>query len=219
MLDDDFELGGLGSRPARHWVSVDNTPPPVQKRCVRCEAGRGCPEDADSISLRLPCRRTNKTLKREVQAAAREAVELAIAAKAGSPKLRVQLDPAEVQQITRTAMVDTYQRIKLRKEPRDPSMRCLSRENDEGNVEYKWRLKDAHAGNPYRLQQLVRGREGVWGAASPSMHGRREGFWGAAILHAPVTRGTCMHAAPSLCLVACACRLACVCLQSAHGHA
>jgi len=147
-------------------------------------------------------RRHQKTIKREVQAAARQAVQEAL----GS----VSLNPSEVAELTRAAMAETYQRLRLRKEPRDPSVRSLSRcvrgdgdgdgarkltsqctscvsvmlvssvmchvsvcfhvygldplytsferfrECDEGNVEYKLKLKDPESGNPYRLHQLVR---------------------------------------------------------------
>eukprot|EP00955_Chlamydomonas_euryale_P025836 272766-Chlamydomonas_euryale.AAC.1 len=43
----------------------------------------------------------------------------------------------------------------MRKEPRDASVRCLEREREDGNVEYKLRLKDPAEGNPYRIQQLI----------------------------------------------------------------
>ena len=43
----------------------------------------------------------------------------------------VSLKPSEVAELTKSAMAETYQRLRLRKEPRDPGMRCLSRENDE----------------------------------------------------------------------------------------
>ena len=64
-------------------------------------------------------RRHNKTIKREVQEAARLAVQEAL----GS----VSLKPSEVAELTRMAMAETYQRLRLRKEQRDPSVLCLSR--------------------------------------------------------------------------------------------
>lgn len=43
--------------------------------------------------------------------------------------------------------------LRLKREPRDHSVACLGQEDEEGNVEYKLRIKDPH---PVRLQQLVR---------------------------------------------------------------
>ncbi|GAX84840.1 hypothetical protein CEUSTIGMA_g12261.t1 [Chlamydomonas eustigma] len=132
MFDDDFsDVGSLGTRRApKQWVSVDTTPPPKIKR------------------------RHNKTLKKEIHAAAKKAVEEALAAKAG-PSGKTEFDPHEVQELTKAAMLESCQRIKLRKEPRDPNVKCLCRESDEGNVEYKLKLKDPDTGNPYRIQQLI----------------------------------------------------------------
>lgn len=45
----------------------------------------------------------------------------------------------------------------MKHEARDPSVTCLGQEDEQGNVEYKLRLKDPH---PVRLQQLVRPRPG-----------------------------------------------------------
>ena len=41
---------------------------------------------------------------------------------------------------------------RCKKEVRDPSVQCLRPEDEEGNVEYKYKIKDP---NPVRLQQLV----------------------------------------------------------------
>jgi hypothetical protein len=101
----------------------------------------------------LQCRRYKKVLKREA-AAAKCALEAAIATKT-SPNSKRPLSKEELQELSRRALEDTYQRIKLKKEPRDPCLKCLGRENADGNVEYKLRLKDPKEGNPYRIQQLV----------------------------------------------------------------
>ncbi len=42
--------------------------------------------------------------------------------------------------------------LRLKREPRDHSVASLGQEDEEGNVEYKLRIKDPH---PVRLQQLV----------------------------------------------------------------
>ncbi|GLC40915.1 hypothetical protein PLESTF_001055800 [Pleodorina starrii] len=42
--------------------------------------------------------------------------------------------------------------LRLKREPKDHSVACLEQEDGEGNVEYKYRIKDPH---PVRLQQLV----------------------------------------------------------------
>ncbi len=47
--------------------------------------------------------------------------------------------------------------LRLKREPKDPSVACLEQEDGEGNVEYKYRIKDPH---PVRLQQLVRVHHG-----------------------------------------------------------
>lgn len=94
-------------------------------------------------------------LKREVAAAAKAAIAAAMSTQQCSPNSKRQLSKQELQELSRKALEETYQRVKLKKEPRDPTLRWLSRENEEGNVEYKLRLKDVEGGNPYRIQQLV----------------------------------------------------------------
>ncbi|GFR43379.1 hypothetical protein Agub_g4451 [Astrephomene gubernaculifera] len=42
--------------------------------------------------------------------------------------------------------------LRLKREPKDLSVTCLDQEDEEGNVEYKFRIKDPH---PMRLQQLI----------------------------------------------------------------
>jgi hypothetical protein len=173
MFDDDFsDVGSLGTRRApKQWVSVDTTPPPKIKRYLNTErtSKKQYALSRYRVALRhfsfFYSRRHNKTLKKEVQAAAKKAVEEALAAKAG-PSGKTEFDPQEVQELTKAAVLESYQRIKLRKEPRDPNVKCLSRESDEGNVEYKLKLKDPDTGNPYRIQQLV-GIDSLSGVAAP----------------------------------------------------
>lgn len=177
------DLSGLGTRRAPRdgeWVAVDTAPPPKPKRCVQvtvCRSsalhqqrmsgtvnGLGCMDILVSFALHARCRRFKKMLKREVAAAAKAAIAAAMSTQQCSPNSKRQLSKQELQELSRKALEETYQRVKLKKEPRDPALRWLSRENEEGNVEYKLRLKDVEGGNPYRIQQLV----GLGGGACPA---------------------------------------------------
>ncbi len=69
-------------------------------------------------------------------------------------------DTATVHEMTKQAVAATFQRYRhnfalFSKEPRDATVKFLQSESDEGNVEYKLKLKDPDTGNPYRIQQLV----------------------------------------------------------------
>eukprot|EP00198_Chlamydomonas_reinhardtii_P007126 XP_001696462.1 GTP binding protein [Chlamydomonas reinhardtii] len=47
---------------------------------------------------------------------------------------------------------DQIEALRLKREPKDHTVTCLEQEDGEGNVEYKYRIKDPH---PVRLQQLI----------------------------------------------------------------
>ncbi|GIL59837.1 hypothetical protein Vafri_14551 [Volvox africanus] len=53
------------------------------------------------------------------------------------------------EQILRPEQIEA---LRLKGEPKDLSVTCLEQEDGEGNVEYKYRIKDPH---PVRLQQLI----------------------------------------------------------------
>ncbi len=56
------------------------------------------------------------------------------------------------------ALPPQIEALRLKREPKDHSVTCLEQEDGEGNVEYKYRIKDPH---PVRLQQLVGRGSGV----------------------------------------------------------
>jgi hypothetical protein len=100
-----------------------------------------------------PDRRFKKVIKREVAAAAK-AVVMAALEEREAPATKAEVKALSKQALAATYM-QAYQRVKLQKEPRDPNVQCLGHEIEDGNVEYKLRLKDHSEGNPYRIQQLV----------------------------------------------------------------
>lgn len=79
-----------------------------------------------------------------------------LAAGGANPAPPSPYDPGEAAAAARRAArarEDVEFRIKWKKEGRQADLHCLEREREDGNVEYKLRLKDP---NPSRLQQLVR---------------------------------------------------------------
>ena len=44
------------------------------------------------------------------------------------------LTRAELQQLSKRALAETYERIKMKREPREPSIKCLGREQEDGNI-------------------------------------------------------------------------------------